>query len=253
LQTSEHEEVPKGKKKSTSEQAKDQKPKKQKPPTLGLRCTPKSVVAATKALHQDTKDVLINCGFGGLFFLELTKNFSVQRIVYMMDKCNVTGAGPSFTIVLPDKEIEVTPEKVKRVFDLPDGTPDGNSKLDMGNWSQKFEEFKEKLFAGGFTTKKEKVNYEAVISYIKSVNEDKDEQARAWLTIVLAKLLFPTTDINILKQHVGMCSDLNWVKTFDWCSYLCQDMRNKIAAWKKKPAQSKVEGCGLLLLVSEDL
>jgi hypothetical protein len=214
----------------TSEQA--EVPKRKKRSTLGLRSVPSDVVDSMELLEPETKEVLRGCGFSGLLHLQITKNFSVIRIVYMMSKCDVSGEGPSFTIVLSeDNKIEVTPEKVKRVFDLPDGTPDGSSVLNMEKWSTKFEEFKQKLITKGFLkTKQDVVTVAAVNSYIDSVKDDKDEQARAWLYIVLGKLLFPTHGLYILRQHVGMGSDLTWVKNFNWCRYLCQDMKNKIAA-----------------------
>lgn len=107
----------------------------------------------------------------------------------------------------------------------------------------------------GKTTFKEtkEIPVEAVNGYIKSVKDNKYEQAHAFLYIVVSKLLIPTHSNYILKQHVGICSDFGWMKNFNWCRFVCQDLKNKIASWQKKKTKSKVEGSSLLLLVSEDL
>lgn len=98
--------------------------KKKKSPTIGLRCSPKDIHEATTLLEENTKNVLRDCGFGDLLHILLTRCFSVERILFMITKCDVSSQDESFTIVFcEENKIKVTPKKVKHVFGIPDGTP----------------------------------------------------------------------------------------------------------------------------------
>lgn len=252
---------------------------KKKSPTIGLRCSPGEISDAAELLEGDTKDVLRDCGFGDLLDMRVKRCFSIERILFMITKCDVSSKDESFTIVFSEEnKIKVTPEKVKHAFGIPDGThkdPATNDKdpamndkdpaMNSGNWNKKWEEFWKKLksegynverldvIANGKTVLRKKISVKVLKQYIKDVKDDKDEQARAFLYIVLFKLLLPSTSNYLLSQHVGMCSDFNWVKNFNWCKYVCQDLKNRIAAHQKDMRRSKIDGCMFLLMVSDDL
>lgn len=247
---------------------------KKKSAGLGTRCVPSDVYDTAKSLSSEAKDLVRDSGFGGILDINVTRCFSVDRILYLMSKCDVSSEDESFTIVLSeDNKIKVTPERVKHVFGIPDVTHDGvpaggsDPATDESLWNTKWEQFWQLLKNKGYkdmvlrtkVTRNGKISYketkvikvEVVQDYIKSV-QDKHDQARAFFCIVLCRLLIPTLSNYIIRQHVGMCSDLDWVKKFNWCKFVCQDLKNKITSWQKK-SKTKIEGNVLLLMVSEDL
>ena len=136
--------------------------------------------------------------------------------------------------------------------------------MDDKNWSKEYYDFWKVLKDKGYDVvsrvkskgkmqDNKKLPYRELLQYIKSV-KDKREQAHAFFYIVLCKLLLPTASNVPTVQHMGMCSCIDSMKKYNWCRYVCQDLKNKITAWKKKGKNTiKIQGCGLLLLVSEDL
>jgi len=154
----------------------------------------------------------------------------------------------------------VTSKLVQRIL----GIPAGDLLMDDKNWSKEYYDFWKVLKDKGYDVvsrvkfkgkmqENKKNPLLSVIAVHKSV-KDKHEQAHAFFCIVLCKLLLPTASNVPTVQHVGMCSYIDSMKKYNWCIYVCQDLKNKITAWKKKGKNTiKIQGCGLLLLVSEDL
>ncbi|KAL6911430.1 hypothetical protein ACP4OV_000235 [Aristida adscensionis] len=132
----------------------------------GSHCEPNSVLMAAAALSSDAKSVVRDC-----------------------------------VVLSKDKQIDVTPEFVKRCFAI----PDGEKSIEDRNWSEQYRKFWNVL---------------------------KDE------------------GYNVVYKHVGMCSYIDEMKSYNWCKYLCHDLKTKITAWKGRPKKpSKIEGCSLLLLI----
>jgi hypothetical protein len=68
--------------------------------------------------------------------------------------------------------------------------------------------------------------------YIKSV-EDKREEACVFLSIVLCKLLLPTQSNMPTKQYLGMCSNIDSMKDYNWCIYFVRILERKSVHGKK--------------------
>ncbi|XP_021315139.1 uncharacterized protein LOC110434748 [Sorghum bicolor] len=176
--------------------------------------------------------------------------------MYLMNNCDVSSDGESFTVVVSeDNQIEVTPEFVKECF----GIPDGDKSLE-DHWGNEYNKFWQRMKDLGYAVtakvnsrgkiqENKKLPITEIIEYIKTV-KDKHSEARAFFMILLCKMLLPTQSNVPTPQHVGMCSYIDEAKSYNWCKYICQNLKSKISTWKQREKQpSKIEGCALLLLM----
>lgn len=228
--------------------------------TIGSRCEPNSVIKAAAALSREAKSVVRDWGFGAFLNMKIKKLYCNETIMVLMDKSDVSSAGESFTIVLSDdNKLEVTPEFVKRCFHL----PAGEKSIEDKNWTDVYIKFWTKLKDREYdvVTKvlsknkyqdNKKLPYQELVKYITQTN-NKYDKAKVFCMILLSKLLMPTQSNMPTKKHVGLCSYIDSKKSYNWCSFICQDLKHKITAWQKREKKpSKIEGCTLLLLVSPE-
>ena len=208
--------------------------------SIGSHCEPNAIIKAVECLSAEAKDFVKDCGFGGILEINVTKLCSIETIVVMMDKYDVSSDDESFTIVISNEnQIKVTSKVVQRIL----GIPARDLLMDDKNWSKEYYNFWKVLKDKGYDVvsrvkskgkmqDNKKLPYRELLRYIKSA-KDKCEQAHAFFYIVLCKLLLPTTSNVPTAQHVGMCSYIESTKKYNWCRYVCQDLKNKITASKK--------------------
>ncbi|KAL5683548.1 hypothetical protein ACJX0J_009933, partial [Zea mays] len=223
---------------------------------LGSHCEPTPVVNAAKLLSPEARQYVIDCGFGAFLEMKATKIFSLETIIVILNKCDVSSSDESFTIVLSDEhQLKVTTEVVHSIF----GLPTGEISIDQKNFTHtEFLKFWKILKAGGHVTESttrcrgkpvstKRITLQSLLNYMEA-EADKEKQAFAFFTILLSKLLLTTTSNVPTKGHVALCSYIENTQKYDWCKFVCQDLKNKISSWKQKPT-SKIPGCLLLLLI----
>jgi hypothetical protein len=208
---------------------------------IGSHCEPNSIIKAAECLSPQAKEFVKDCGFGGILEINATKLCSIETIMVIMDKCDVSSDDESFTIVISNENrIKVTSEVVQRIL----GLPAGDILMDDKNWSKEYYEFWKLLKDKGYDVvtcvkskgkmqENKKISFDVLLKYMKSV-KDKQQQAHAFFCIVLCKLLLTTASNVPTLQHVGMCSYIESTKKYNWCRYVCQDLKNKITAWKNR-------------------
>ncbi|KXG29993.2 hypothetical protein SORBI_3004G120400 [Sorghum bicolor] len=229
---------------------------KKKKCNIGSHCEPNSIIKAVDALSDSAKSVVRASGFGAFLRMDITTLYSIDTIMYLMNNCDVSSDGESFTVVVSeDNQIEVTPEFVKECF----GIPDGDKSLE-DHWGNEYNKFWQRMKDLGYAVtakvnsrgkiqENKKLPITEIIEYIKTV-KDKHSEARAFFMILLCKMLLPTQSNVPTPQHVGMCSYIDEAKSYNWCKYICQNLKSKISTWKQREKQpSKIEGCALLLLM----
>ena len=205
--------------------------------SIGSHCEPNAIIKAVECLSAEAKDFVKDCGFGGILEINVTKLCSIETIVVMMDKYDVSSDDESFTIVISNEnQIMVTSKLVQCIL----GISAGDLLIDDKNWSKEYYDFWKVLKDKGYDVvsrvkskgkmqDNKKLPYRELLRYIKSA-KDKCEQAHAFFYIVLCKLLLPTTSNVPTAQHMGMCSYIDSMKKYNWCRYVCQDLKNKITA-----------------------
>ena len=63
-----------------------------------------------------------DCGFGGILEINVTKLCSIETIIVIMDKCDISSDDESFTIIISNENrIKVTSEVVQRILGIPAG------------------------------------------------------------------------------------------------------------------------------------
>ncbi|PWZ56776.1 hypothetical protein Zm00014a_003135 [Zea mays] len=181
---------------------------------LGSHCEPTPVVNAAKLLSPEARQYVIDCGFGAFLEMKATKIFSLETIIVILNKCDVSSSDESFTIVLSDEhQLKVTTEVVHSIF----GLPTGEISIDQKNFTHtEFLKFWKILKAGGHVTESttrcrgkpvstKRITLQSLLNYMEA-EADKEKQAFAFFTILLSKLLLTTTSNVPTKGHVALCS-----------------------------------------------
>ncbi|KAL5647379.1 hypothetical protein ACJX0J_041734, partial [Zea mays] len=165
-----------------------------------VKCEPNSIIKAVECLSPQAKEHVKDCGFGGILEIKATKLCSIETIMVIMDKCDVSSNDESFTIVVSNKS------RIKSPFT---------------NWRKEYCKFWKELKDKGYnlvtcvkSKGKKQENKKNLFRY-------KQEQARAFFCIVLCKLLLTTSSNVPTLQHVGMCSYIESTKKYNWCRYIC--------------------------------
>ena len=106
--------------------------------SIGSHCEPNSIIKAAECLSPKAKDFVKDCGFGGILEINVTKLCSIETIVVMMDKYDVSSDDESFTIVISNEnQIKVTSKVVQRIL----GIPARDLLMDDKNWSKEYYNF----------------------------------------------------------------------------------------------------------------
>jgi hypothetical protein len=169
--------------------------------TTGTRCEPNVIIQEAECLSREAKDFVKGYGFCGV--LQIKKLYSVETLIVLMDKCDVSTEDESFTIAISEeRNIKVTSKVIHHILGIVAGDLIINDKWEKEqNWSKMHSDFTEKLKAREYdvtsTSKfkgKETENPCLCVKefkrYIKFV-EDMREEARVFLSTVLCKLLLP--------------------------------------------------------------
>ncbi|KAG2537613.1 hypothetical protein PVAP13_9NG306173 [Panicum virgatum] len=180
----------------------------EEPEEASSHCEPNSIIKAAKCLSAEAKDFVKDCGFSGILEINVMKLCSIETIVVMMDKCDVSSDDESFTIVISiENQIKVT-SKSKEYYNF---------------WrvlKDKGYDVVSRVKSKGKMQDNRKLPYRELLRYTKSV-KDKREQAHAFFYIVLCMLLLATTSNVPTAQHVGMCSYIDSMKKYNWYRYIC--------------------------------
>ena len=111
--------------------------------SIGSHCEPNPIIKAVECYEarkqaRKAKDFVKDCGFGGILEINVTKLCSIETIVVMMDKYDVSSDDESFTIVISNEnQIKVTSKVVQRIL----GIPARDLLMDDKNWSKEYYNF----------------------------------------------------------------------------------------------------------------
>ena len=138
---------------------------------IGSHCEPNSIIKAAECLSPKAKDFVKDCGFGGILEINVTKLCSIETIVVMMDKYDVSSDDESFTIVISNEnQIMVTSKLVQRIL----GISAGDLLIDDKNWSKEYYDFWKVLKDKGYD----------VVSRVKSKGKMQENKKNPLLSVI---------------------------------------------------------------------
>ena len=134
-------------------------------------CEPNSIIKAAKCLSAEAKDFVKDCGFGGILEINVTKLCSIETIVVMMDKCDVSSDDESFTIVISNEnQIMVTSKLVQRIL----GISAEDLLMDDKNWSKEYYDFWKVLKDKGYD----------IVTCVKSKGKMQENKKNPLLSVI---------------------------------------------------------------------
>lgn len=234
------------------------------------RCVPGDVMAAAEALTPQAKRKVTDIGFSNMLNLKLKRLGTREGILFLMLLSDVSLNDESFIIRVSEHSlIDVTAQGVGSVL-----VPVGNGKEhNLGkpkDHRAPYDNLCNELIDQGYNvlhrvkqTKNGAVKYrfdkkikiEHVIDYIRKSKEDTDKQVYLFFCVLVTRLLLPTLSNYVIPRTAWMCSNFELMRNLNWCHLICKDLKDKFSTWQKKEnkVNATIEGCTVVLLVSEHL
>ena len=235
------------------------------------RCVPGDVMAAAEALTPQAKRKVTDIGFGNMLNLKLKRLGTREGIMFLMLLSDVSSNDESFIIRVSEHSlIDVTAQGVGSVLGVPVGNGKEHNLGKPKDHRAPYDNLCNELIDQGYNvlhrvkqTKNGAVKYrfdkkikiEHVIDYIRKSKEDTDKQVYLFFCVLVTRLLLPTLSNYVIPRTAWMCSNFEVMCNLNWCHLICKDLKDKVSTWqiKENKVKATIEGCTVVLLVSEHL
>lgn len=186
--------------------------------TGSARCVPSEVTLAAEALSSISREQVTDMGLGTFLKLELKTLLMREGLLFLMQSSDVTTDGESFIMnVLEGKSLDVTPEVVDNILDVPgrslgEGSL-GKPKDHIAEYEKLCTELQQQGFEVRHVNKEGKpysrIHIRDVIQYMHRIKNDPtqtDKQVYLFCCVLVTKMLLPTNSNYLIPKTAWMCN-----------------------------------------------